>query len=118
MLVAVLGAMYMRINTLKAEQQILVGEKIQLKILLEGSQANVTQLQNDIQFQNDAANKLKTEADERLAKNAVKVREAQAVASTYKKRAEDLLKSEAPPEIPRCNAANDLINQEIKNATK
>ena len=104
------------ITTLKSEAKILVAEKATLTTMLTESQANLKQLQSDIQAQNTAINALKAEADARVAKHAVEVKQAQTIANSYKQKADDLLKLKAPSGIPVCDAANELINKEIKNA--
>ena len=117
LLAAIVGE-YAYIAVLKTEQQTLVAEKATITTMLTESQANLKQLQNDIQAQNSAIDTLKKEADARVAKHAAEVKIAQATAKTYKDRADELLKQQAPQNVPKCDAANDLINQEIKNARK
>ena len=121
LVIALLAAMageYVYITTLKAEKQTLVAEKATLTTMLTESQANLKQLQNDIQAQNAAIDTLKAEADARVAKHAAEVKVAQTTAATYKKKADDLLNSKAPANMTKCDAANALINGEIKNAHK
>ena len=117
-LVAVLSGLYGYIRILKSEKATLVAEKEQISTLLEESQANIKQLQNDIQAQNTAIDTLKAAADARVAAGAAKVKEAQNTAASYKKKADDLLNSKAPADMTKCDAANVLINGEIKNAHK
>ena len=117
-LLACLGGEYVYITTLRAQAQTLIAEKATLTTMLTESQTNLRQLQNDIQAQNTAIDVLKTEADARVAKHAAEVKAAQATAKTYKQQADDLLNSKAPAGVPVCQAANALINGEIKNAHK
>ena len=107
-----------RISLLKSSNKTLEAEKAAVQTLLETSQANLKQLQGEIKVQNDAIEKLKKEGDERVAKNAEEVKKAQAVAETYKKKAEDLMNRKAPQNLNKCDAANALINEEIRNARK
>lgn len=107
-----------RISLLKSSNKALEAEKAAVQTLLETSQANLKQLQGEIKVQNDAIEKLKKEGDERVAKNAEEVKKAQAVAETYKKKAEDLMNRKAPQNLNKCDAANALINEEIRNARK
>ena len=118
LLVAACGGEYVYITTLKAETQTAIAEKDKINVMLTESQANLKQLQNDIQAQNTAIDTLKSEADARVAKHAAEVKQAQDVAKTYKDKADALLKLKAPQNVPKCDAANDLINQEIRNAHK
>lgn len=106
------------IAMLKAEKLTLEAEKTTLTLLLDASQSNLLQLTKDIQAQNAAIEQLKTDGDARLAKNAAEVKQAQAIAKTYKQKADALLNADTPQGVSACDAANELINQEIKNAHK
>lgn len=117
-LLAVMAGEGVYITTLKAEKSTLVAEKATLTTQLSESQANLKQLQNDIQAQNGAINVLKSAGDARVAKHAAEVKQAQDTAASYKKKADDLLNSKAPANMTKCDAANVLINGEIKNAHK
>ncbi len=118
LLLAALAGSGVYITILKSKAQTLVAEKATLTTMLTESQANVKQLQNDVQAQNTAINALKLEADARLIKNAADVKTAQNTANSYKQKADDLLKQKAPVDVPTCTSANDLINREINNAHK
>lgn len=117
-LAAALGVQSFRISLFKSEAKTLAAEKQTLKTQLDESQANLKQLQNDIQAQNDAIDRLKKEGDERVAKNAEDVRKAKQEAEGYKKQAQDLMNRKAPQNVSKCDAANALINEEIRNARK
>jgi hypothetical protein len=106
------------ITVLRSQKDTLVAEKQVLQISLDASQASLLQLKNDIVAQNAAIEKLKTESDARLAKNAVEVKKAQAVAQSYKRQAEDLLNRPPPQDMSKCDAAEALINEELANARK
>jgi hypothetical protein len=106
------------INLLKSQKSALVAEKDTLTVLLKESQANLIQLQNDIQFQNDAIKKLKEEGDARVKKGEAAVKQAKDTADIYKKQAGDILSRPAPPGIPKCDAATQLILGELKNERK
>ena len=118
LLLAVLAGTGVYITLLKSQKDTLKAEKSTLTTLLTESQANLVQLKNDIQAQNTAITALKTEADARVAKHAAEVKMAQTTANTYKQKADALLKLKAPPNVPTCTSANDLINLEINNAHK
>ncbi len=107
-----------QIKFLKNQKAELVAEKEQLKTLLAVSQANVKQLQSDIQSQNEKVEKFKKDADERQAANQVLVKKASDQAAIIKKKSDDLLKRQPPANMSSCDAANALINEEIQNATK
>ena len=81
--------------------------------------ADKTQLQADIDFQNEAVTKLKVDADNRRAKGNAIVSEGRQTASSYKRRA-DILSSTALTYTPTggCKQADTLINEEIKNAIR
>jgi Tfp pilus assembly major pilin PilA len=118
LLLAAIAGEYVYITVLKAEKATLVAEKAQIKTMLDESQANLKQLQNDIQAQNDAIDKLKKDGDARVAKGAVEVKKAQDTAAEYKRRADELLGRKPPQNVQKCDAANLLINEEIQNAHK
>ena len=107
---------YIRIQ--KSEQTALIAENSKISTMLSESQANIKQLQISIQDQNAAVDKLKVEGDVRVAKHAIEVRQAQVIAATYKQQAAELLTRQAAVNIPKCDAANSLINEEIKNVHK
>lgn len=117
-LVAILAGGFGYIQILKSEKAALVAEKATITTQLTESQANLKQLQNDIQTQNTAIDKLKSDADARVAAHAVEVKKAQDIANTYKQQAADLLKRQAEANVPKCDAANSLINEVLKNANK
>ncbi len=117
-LVTALAGGYGYIRILKSENATVVAEKAMLTIQLTESQANLTQLQNDITAQNTAIDVLKQNGDARVAKGAADVKKAQDEAKTYKQLADDLLNRKPPQNVPKCDAANLLINEEIKNVHK
>jgi peptidoglycan hydrolase CwlO-like protein len=117
-LLAVMAGEGVYITTLKSEKATLVAEKATLTTMLAESQANLKQLQNDIQAQNTAIDVLKKEGDARVAKHVAEVKVAQAAAKSYKQMADDLLNRKPPQGMPKCDAADALINEEIKNAHK
>ena len=106
------------INLLKSQKATLVAEKATLKTLLDESQANLVQLKNDIDFQNKAIDKLKSDADARLKKGEAAVKQAKETADVYKKQAGDILTRRPPDGIPKCDAATQLIIGELKNERK
>jgi len=107
-----------QIKILKSEKAELVAEKERIKTLLDESQANIKQLKNDIQFQNEQVEKFKKDADERQAANQVLVKKAADQAALLKKKGDDLLKRQPPANMSSCDAANALINEVIQNANK
>jgi len=96
------------IATVQAKVDTLKGE-------LGVSQASVKTLQQAVTEQNDAVGKLKLASDVRFAANQVELKKAKASANAYKKRAQEIMISKVPDNIPRCDAASSLIDQEIKN---
>ena len=116
--IGIIVAQYAYISTLRSKNETLIAEKETLSTKLVESQANLKQLQNDIKTQNDAIDKLKKDSDIRAAKNAVEVKAAQEKANIHKSHAEELLKRIAPQDMSKCDAANLIINEEIKNAHK
>lgn len=98
-----------QVATCKAEKDTLTAE-------LQVSQASVKSLQQAINDQNAAVEKLKADADAREKAGQVEIAKAKDKADTFKKQASDLLKKVAPQGVAKCDAANQLINQEIRNA--
>lgn len=97
------------INSCEAEKKNLVAE-------LAISQASVKSLQGAITEQNVAIDKLKTDSDAREKAGAAEVAKAKVKAEGFKKQADNLLKRIVPQNMTKCDAANSLINEEIKNA--
>jgi peptidoglycan hydrolase CwlO-like protein len=104
------------ISRLKSEKRTLVEEKVTLQIELNESHANIAQLTNDIGIQNTAIDKLKTDSDNRQKEHAVELASAKKAALDYKAQAAAILSAKAPQNISDCDAANNLINQGIRNA--
>ena len=117
-LVATLASGVAYIGVLRSQKAALVAEKATLTTQLTESQANLKQLQNDIQSQNTAIDKLKSDADARVAAHAVEVKKAQDAAKTYKQQADDLLARQAAANVSKCDAADSLINEVLKNVNK
>ena len=115
-LLAALAGSGVYIKVIKSEVATVQAKADTLKGELEVSQASVKGLQQAIVDQNTAIDKMKADADARTAAHQAEVVKAKAVSATYKKQAEDLMKAQAPQNKPKCDAANDLINQEINNA--
>ena len=97
------------ISTLEAEKKVLVAE-------LEVSQASVKSLQQAITDQNAAIDKMKTDADAREKAGAIEIAKAKAAAEGFRKQAGTLMARTAPQGVAKCDAANSLFNEEIKNA--
>lgn len=104
------------ITILRSQLSSCTAEKNLLTAELNISEASVKGLQAAIVEQNTAIEKLKSAADERAKKNAEEVAKAKVIADTYKKRADDLAKRVVPQNVSKCDAANDLFNEVIKNA--
>jgi len=98
-----------QVSACEAEKGILVAE-------LAISQASVKSLQGAINEQNAAIDKLKTDSDVREKAGQVEIAKAKVKADNFKKQAADILKKVAPQNITKCDAANLLINEELKNA--
>lgn len=104
------------IKLLKSQKDTLVAEKNLVQAALEVSQGSVLSLQEAIADQNTAIEKLKQESDAREEAGKKLIEKAKADARRYKKRAEDLMKIKPLPGKTDCESANELINQEIRNA--
>ena len=104
------------IKILKSDVATLTAEKTTLVTELKVSNASIKNLQQAILDQNTAIDKLKEDADKRQAAHQAEINKAKATADTYKKQAQDLMDAKAQADKPKCDSANDLINQEIRNA--
>ena len=117
-LLAVFGSGLVYIKILKSEVATAQAEKKTVEAELGVSQASVKGLQDSIKNQNAAIDKLKADAAIRAAKNQVEIITAKKTAASYKQQADDLMKRPAPAGtvtgVARCDAVNQLINQEIK----
>jgi len=117
-LLAALSASAVYIVILRTQATTLKSEKETLQTKLDMSQANLFQLKNDIDAQNVAIQKLKTDTDERVAKGLEEIARAKASAASSKARADSILSRKPPVGANICDAANDLFNQEIKHGKK
>lgn len=115
-LIALLGGGYAYIKILKGELSNAVAEKNVLTQELGVSQASVKNLMSSINDQNAAIDKMKADTTARIASHQVELTKAKSTADQYRKQAQYLMNRPAPQSIPKCDAANDLINEEIKNA--
>jgi cell division protein FtsB len=84
------------------------------KVTITEQKMTIKKLGEDIEVQNAAVQKLKTDTDKRLADAKVAIAAAQAKSKINKQRAVDINK--ATPEFPNdlCKSADMLINKEIK----
>lgn len=104
------------IVVLKSNISVLKAENTKLITELQVSQASVKSLQIAINDQNVAIQKMKTDSDERIAAGKVLIEKAKLESNKHRLRAEDLMKVIPNPALTRCDAATELINQEIINA--
>lgn len=116
LLVMALAGVGIYVKILKSNLEICEVEKVALSAKLEISQEAVKNLQGAINEQNVAIEKMKAAADERAKANQAELNRARATANTFKQQATDILKNVAPQGVPKCDAANLLINSEIQRA--
>lgn len=116
LLVVALAGVGIYVKVLKSNLEVCQQEKATISAKLEVSQEAVKNLQGAINEQNIAIEKMKTAADERAKANQAELNRAQATANTFKQQATDILKNVAPQGVPKCDAANLLINSEIQRA--
>lgn len=83
---------------------------------LEISQASVKSLQGAIDEQNAAIEKLKTDAEARAKAGQALINKAKTEALVYKSRSEEIMRLTPKPGKSQCEAAEDLINEEIRSA--
>lgn len=118
LLLVIISGQYVYLRHLSAKNDVLSAEKVTLQVQLTESQANVIQLQNDIKTQNSAIDQFKKDAEIRLAKNAEEVKTAQTIAKNYKAQADEVLRKVTPQDMSVCDAANFIINEEIRNVRR
>ena len=116
LLVVALAGVGIYVKVLKSNLEVCQQEKATISAKLEVSQEAVKNLQGAINEQNIAIEKMKTAADERAKANQAELNRAQATVNTFKQQATDILKNVAPQGVPKCDAANLLINSEIQRA--
>ena len=104
------------VKMLKSNIAALEAEKASLVVKLEVSNASIAALQKSINEQNAAVQKFKEAADAREKANRNEIAKAKVESLTQKQRAEDILKRVIPANTTACDAANQLFNEEIKNA--
>lgn len=101
---------------LKSEKAALFAEKESLALALGVSTASVKKLQASINEQNLAVQKLKEDADNREKAHLSEIAKAKSAAEVAKNKAAALLGKVVPQGKNICDAANELFNEEIKNA--
>jgi hypothetical protein len=116
LLLAALAGSSIYVKMLKNDIVALEAEKASLVVKLEVSNASIAALQKSIDEQNAAVQKFKEAADEREKANRKEIVKAKVESANQKKRADDLMGRVIPKDTTACDAANQLFNEEIKNA--
>lgn len=101
-------------KVLKSDVEKCEAEKRELSAKLDISQASVKSLQESLNEQNAAVEKLNTDAAKRQLANAEVIAQAKSVANVYKKRADDLMKATPLAGLSKCDSASQLIDREIQ----
>lgn len=112
-LAAIMAAAGVYIKILKLELSAEKSQNAALAIKFDIASKSVTTLSTSIDMQNTAIEKLKTAADARVASHAKEIAIANQQANIFKHKAEDIMNRQAPPNKSSCDAANDLINEEL-----
>jgi hypothetical protein len=115
-LIAIIGGESFYIKIQKSHIATLQVEKKNLSDELAISVASVKSLQQAVSDQNIAIDKLKSDADARFIAHQEELAKAKTLATNYKNQAAELLKRKIPQNTTQCDAANQLINEEIQNA--
>ena len=116
LLITIIAGLGVYIKILHGDISTLNAEKQTIKAELDVSQASVKSLQIAINEQNAAVDKLKADSDAREQAHAAEIAAAKTTADTAKKKAAQLMSTVSPQNLSKCDAANELINQEIQNA--
>lgn len=112
----IIGSMGVYIKILRGNVETLEAEKATVAAKLEISNASIISLQSAVDEQNSAIETFKSAAAEREKRNQAEVAKAKSLADIHRKRAENLLTRKPPPGMSDYEAANDLINEAIRNA--
>ena len=104
------------VKMLKSDIVALEAEKASLVVKLEVSNASIAALQKSIDEQNAEVQKFKDAADVREKANRGEIAKAKVESAKQKKRADDIMGRVIPPDTTTCDAANQLLNEYIKNA--
>lgn len=115
-LLLALAASGVYIKILGAEVESAKAKVTVLTDKLEISETSVKTLQGTVNEQNTAITKLGTDSAARVASHQVELAKAKTTADIYKKQADDLMNRKAPQDQSKCDSANNLINEGIKNA--
>lgn len=104
--------------TLLLRQEIskLKTDLVTMTMKFEVANASVKTLQTDIGVQNDAVDKIKSDADKQYKAYLDDLLKQKKVTESYQKKAADLLNRVAPANVDQCDAANQLFNEVIQNA--
>lgn len=113
---AVVGGGFFYVTGLQKQVIKLKADNQVLKTNLQISEDSVKTLKISINDQNTAIDKFKTDADVRVKAGQAAVAAAKASSDNYKAQAAAILSAKLPKDANACNAANELINSEIKNA--
>jgi len=116
LLLAALAGSGVYVKLLKRDIAALEAEKSSLVVKLEVSNTSIAALQKSINEQNLAVQKFKEAADAREKANRDEIVKAKVESANQKKRAEDLMMRVIPQNTTACDAANQLFDEEIKNA--
>lgn len=102
------------IFVLKSRVDILTEQNKALGTELSVSKASVVSLRSSIDEQNTAIEQLKTAADARTMAFLDEIAKAKSTSDTYRKQANEIIKRTSPQNVSKCDAANQLINEEMK----
>ena len=84
-----------------------------MQTALDVSQESIKGLRVSINEQNEAVDKLKTDAELRERSHSAALAAARASTVTATRRAADLMAAMAPQNLSKCDAANQLIDTQI-----
>lgn len=113
-----IGAMALVIFGSTQYIHLLRGENKVIAEKLEIANESIRSLQQAINDQNAAIDKMKADSDAREARGQAEIAQAKIKSDSFKKQAGDLMKKQTPQGVSKCDAANLWINEEIRNAKK
>lgn len=113
-LLVVISAIGGYVLMLRSTVETLTEKNRVLDIELSVSKASVVSLRASIDEQNAAVEQLKIASDKRTLAFLDELAKAKETSTTYRNQAATLLKKTSPQNMSKCDAANQLINEEMK----
>lgn len=116
LLALALAIQWQLVGAVRKDRDAAVSLSNQLKNELEVSKASVSRLQKSVDDQNHMIENFKVAGDKKFQENKGKLDAAGKQAATIKAEADDILNKQPAKDATACINANNLFNEEIRNA--